>query len=273
MKKLIALIIIFTLAAPNVQAQFFKKLKKKVEEKVENTVTENVSDKAAGETEKSLNNMWEKSLSNSAISFGAERVDPALIPESYDFNWEYTMEMSTREGAMEMVYLLQEDAPYVGFKIPQAQSMVTVLDNANDLTVIFMNSGQNNMVMASKIDVSNAESEEMQNQYKDIKMEEIGTKEILGYTCQGYRAENEGYIYEFYVTDEAGLSFTDLFQTNQKKFPRGFDAEWLKLSEGLMMEMQMNDKNNPQKSVSMTCTNIQKKDFVIKKANYTAIGG
>ena len=273
MKKLICLLTALILAVPGAEAQFFKKLKKKVQEKVENAVTENVSDKAASEAEKSLNDLWETDFKNSAISFGAERVDPASIPATYDFSWEYQMKMSTSEGEVEMIYLIKENAPYIGIKIPQAQNMVTVLDNANEMTVMYMDSGENKMVMASKINASSAEAEETGNPYENMEMKKIGTKEILGYECQGYQTENDEHIYKFYVTDEAGISFTDLVQTNQKNVPEGFDAEWLQDGEGLLMEMQMEDKKNPARSASMTCTGIEKKPFVIKTANYQGIGG
>lgn len=271
MKKLISLLIILTLAIPNAEAQFLTKLKKKIEEKVENAVTENVSDKAASETDKSLNKMWEQSLSKSSLPFGAERVDPALIPDTYDFSWEYKMKMDTPDGAMEMVYLLREDAPYVGIKIPQAENMLTVMDKTNEMTVIFMNSGEQNMVMASKITFSTPEDEEMDNSYMNMEIEEIGSKEILGYKCQGYKTENEDHIFTFYITGEAGISFSDLFQTNQKNIPEGFDAKWLKDGEGLLMEMQMKDKNNPKRDATMTCTGIEKKPFTIKKSDYKAL--
>lgn len=269
MKNLIYLgLVIFLMAGTTpAEAQFLKKLKDKVEKKVEEAATENISNKAANETDKTLNNVWQKQLENPNFNMGMDMVDPAEIPAGYDFDWEYTLQMNTTEGKMEMVYHIKENAPYVGMKIPQAENMFTVLDSDKNMTVIYMNSEENKMVMATRFDVSEAETEQ-ENPYQEMEFEEIGTKTILGYECQGYRSENAENIFEFYVTDEAGVSFRDLYQENQKNIPKGLNAKWLRDGTGLLMEMQMKDKNNPEKNVSMTCTGIEKKSFSINTSDY-----
>ncbi|MCC8359685.1 DUF4412 domain-containing protein [Salinimicrobium sediminilitoris] len=269
MKNLIYLVLAILLITGTTpaEAQFLKKLKKKVEKKVEDAATENISNKAAEETDKSLNKMWENQLGNSSFPMGMDMVDPSEIPEGYDFDWEYTLKMNTTEGEMDMVYHIKENAPYVGVKIPQAENMFTVLDNKNNLTVMYMNSDGNKMVMATRNNVSE-EDMDLENPYGDMEFKEIGTKTILGYECQGYRSENADNIFEFYVTEEAGVSFRDLYQKNQKNVPKGLNADWIKDGTGLMMAMEMKDKNNPEKNVSMTCTGIEKKPFSVKTSNY-----
>ena len=64
MKKLTILFLSLFLMGSTAEAQFLKKLQKKIEDKVEKKVIDNVSDKAAVETEKSLNKMWEMDLSS-----------------------------------------------------------------------------------------------------------------------------------------------------------------------------------------------------------------
>ena len=269
MKNLIYLgLAIFLMAGTTTaEAQFLKKLKEKVEKKVEEAATENISNKAANETDKALNNMWEKKLENTNFTMGMDMVDPSEIPAGYNFDWEYSLQMTTTEGEMEMVYHIKENANYVGMKIPQAENMFTVLDNNENMTVIYMNSEGNKMVMATRFDVSEEELEQ-ENKYEEMEFEEIGTKTILGYECQGYRSENTENVFTFYVTDEAGVSFRDLYQENQKNIPKGLDADWIKDGTGLMMEMQMKDKENPSKNVSMTCTGIEKKPFSISTSDY-----
>lgn len=274
MKKLIYLLLTLFMVSPSAEAQILKKLKKKVQQKVEQRVTENISDKAAEEAENSLNSLWETQLENSSFSMGTERVDPAEIPSSYDFEWEYKMNMETSKGEMEMVYLLKEDAPYLGIKVPQAPNMLTVLDSKNDLTVIFMDSEGSKMLMATKMDTENQEQEEIENPYNNMEVEKIGTKTILGYETQGYRMENEDHTFTMYVTDEAEISFNDIYKTNSKDIPQGFeDAEWIKDGKSLMMEMHMEDKKNPERSATMTCIGIEKNAVSLKKADYQGIGG
>ncbi|UZH56513.1 DUF4412 domain-containing protein [Salinimicrobium tongyeongense] len=274
MKRFIHLIlaIIFMAGTTTAEAQFFKKLKKKVEEKVEDAAIKNVSDKAAKETNKSLDNLWAKQLETSNYSMGMNMVDPSEIPDSYNFDWKYTLQMNTSEGTMDMVYHIKENAPYVGIKIPQAENMLSVLDNKRNMTVLYMNSEGNKMVMATRFDVSE-ENMEADTPYDEMKFEKIGKKTILGYECQGYSSENDENVFTFYVTDETGLSFSDFFQKNQKNIPEGLDADWIKDGKGLMMEMQMKDKKNPEKNVSMLCTGIEKQAFSINTSDYQSMGG
>ncbi|WP_029034454.1 DUF4412 domain-containing protein [Salinimicrobium terrae] len=266
----LSFILFFMVGTTTAEAQFLKKLKKKVEQKVEDAATKNISDKAANVTDKALNNMWETQLNNSNFTIGMDMVNPSEIPESYDFDWEYTLQMKTTEGEMDMIYYIKEDAPYVGIKVPQAENMFTVLDNKRDMTVMYMNSEGNKMVMATKINVSE-EDMETDNSYENMEFEEIGTKTILGYECQGYRSENAENIFEFYVTDEAGVSFTDIYQENQQNVPKGLKADWIKDSTGLLMAMEMMDKKNPEKNVTMTCTGIEKSPFSINTSEYQSM--
>ncbi|MHA6278848.1 DUF4412 domain-containing protein [Salinimicrobium sp. CAU 1759] len=274
MKKLIYLgLAIFLMAGTSTtEAQILKKLKKKITEKVEDAAVNNVSDKAAEKTDESLNKLWSQQVKNNQFSMGMDMVDPSEIPESYNFDWIYTLEMNTSEGKMDMVYHIKENAPYVGVKIPEAENMFTVLDNNENMTVLYMNSEGNKMVMATRFEVSEEEMA-MNDSYGQMEFEEIGTKTILGYNCQGYRAEDEENIYTFYVTDEAGVSFRDIYHENQKNIPKGLNADWLIDGTGLMMEMQMQDKANPDKNVSMTCTGIEKKPFTINTSEYQSMGG
>ena len=41
---------------------------------------------------------------------GGEKVDPAEIPANYNFDWEYALNMHSKQGDMEFTYLLKKDA-------------------------------------------------------------------------------------------------------------------------------------------------------------------
>lgn len=268
MKKLLILLLCFSAAIPTAEAQFLKNLKKKVQQKVENTVTENVSDKAAAETEKSLNNMWDISPEQMALSMGVERIDPALIPDSYDFNWEYTLSMETSEGNMDMTYHLKKDAPYFGIRMPQSPEMFMVMDTDKEMMLMFMDSGGNKMLTGTKFNTEASKDANKTDPYENSDVTELGTKEILGYSCQGYKTETDEQIFTFYITDEADISFSEIFKSNENQAPKGFSPELLKNGEGLLMEMEIKDKNDSAKNVKMTCTSLQKEDFSISKSNY-----
>lgn len=270
MKKLTILFLSLFLMGSTAEAQFLKKLQKKIEDKVEKKVIDNVSDKAAAETEKSLNKMWEMDLSSLPMGGMGERVDPAEIPASYNFDWKYTMNMHTTEGEMDMTYLLKEDSPHFGMQLPNVPGMFMVMDGEKQMMVMFMDSEGSKMLTATKLDPASLEASETENPYENAEMKEIGSKEIMGYHCKGYQTETPEHVFTFYVTDEAGVSFSDIFKANQKNAPKGFNPDWFKDGKALMMEMDMKDKNDPSKNVSMTCTQLEKTNFTLNKADYQA---
>ena len=271
MKKQILLGFALLFCISTVEAQFLKKLKEKVEKKVEHAVTENISNKAAREANKSLNKMWDTKLKNSPIPMGANRVDIGEVPQTYNFNWEYQLNMETKDGDMDMTYLLKEDAPYFGIKMPQAEGMFMVMDMTNQLSVMYFSSGKNKFITASKIeDLNNLEEES--NPYQDTELKKIGTKNIMGYECQGYQAETEEHKFTFYVTQDAPISFANMYNAEKSNIPKGWNADWLNDGDALMMEMQMVDKNNAKHNVNMRCTGLEKKSFSINKKDYAALG-
>ena len=174
MKKLTILFISLFLVGSTAEAQFLKKLKKKVEQKVEQKVINNVSDKAAADTEKSLNNMWEMDLEGMAMPMG-ERVDPAEIPASYAFDWEYTLNMNSEQGDMEFTYLLKKDAPHFGIQMANVPGMFMVMDGEKQMMVMFMNSEGNKMLTATRLDPENLAASEEEYPYKDAEIKQIGS--------------------------------------------------------------------------------------------------
>lgn len=252
------------------QAQFLKKLKDKVEQKVEHRVTENISNKAANEADKSLNKMWEKNLKNSPIPMGANKVDISEVPSTYSFDWTYQMQIQTGEGNMDMTYLLKEDAHYFGINMKEARDMFMVMDQENNLSVMYFNSEDNKFLTATKFDTSDL-AEEDEDYYKDYTIEEIEGKTILGYACKGFQAENEEHKMKFYITNEAPVSFTNIQQTKDSKVPKGFNADWLKEGKGLMMEMQMEDKKDAKKNAKMICTSLEQKSTTLNKSDYNSL--
>jgi hypothetical protein len=272
MKKL-ALIILaaFVLSTP-AEAQILKKLKKKIEKKVEDRVTEKVSDKAADGTENMMDQMMSRQMSNSAMMpMGGEQVSTEEIPAQYDFNWKYNAKINTTQGDMQMIYRLKKNAPYMGIEMPQAGNVFMVMDTKNELMAMFFDSEGNKMLMASRMDA--AKSSAGDDFYKDAEIREIEGKTILGYNCKGYEVETEGHLLKFYVTNEADVTFTQMYQYEKSKLPPGIKEEWLKNGEGLMLEMQMTDKKDPKNNAGMVCTSLEKETFNISKANYRSMYG
>lgn len=266
MRHFSVLVLAFFLFIPTTQAQFLKKLKEKVEQKVENTVTDNIANKAANEADKSLNNIWETNLEGINVA----QADYSEIPDVYRFNWKYDMKMETKDGTMDIVYLLNEAEAYMGTTIDQNGSkMIMVFHPEKNLNTMFMESDGSKMVMASKVKVENEAIEE-NAEYENMKIREIEGKEILGYQCSGYEMENEDYIMTTYVTNETGLSFTDIFKArNNPKISKSVNADWIKKhSDGMMLEMHMVDKDAPMNNMKMYCTSLKKENTELRKSDY-----
>lgn len=251
MKKLTYVLLTCLFLSSTVQAQFFKKLGDKIADKVTNTASENISDKAAKETSKTLNQIWgidSKKNNSRSTAFG----NNADIPDSYSFDWKYTVNVEVKNNTMALTYRLKEGANYMGVEM---NSIFMVMDFDNKMTVMYMNG----FVKSTKINIPEESSEENLN----MEYKEIGSKTILGYECKGYQMENEDYIITFYVTDEAGIGFSSMYK-NQKYIPDGFDADWIN-GNSLLMEMNMDSKKKTSKNMRMICTSIQKEDYTITK--------
>lgn len=269
MKRLLLVVLSILLMSTNAEAQFFKKLKQKVEQKVENTVHEKISNKAAEETDRQLESILSGNIAKAGLPFGGDQVPFDEIPQSYRFDWEYTMTMSSSSGEMNMVYLLSEDHPISGVRINQAAGMTVVQDFDNQLSVMYMSSGENSIVRASRLDSEEFDFDDIDNPYEDMEVRKIGTKEILGYHCQGYEMENNEYILTYYVTDQAKVNMNHL-QLNQRSenMPKGYDAEWFEEENPMMMEMGFKNKQEPERNVTMKVTNIENKDLIIRTSDY-----
>lgn len=269
MKRLLLVVLSVVLVSATAEAQFFKKLKQKVEEKVEQTVHEKVSNKAAEEADRQLESIMTANLGKAGLPLGGERVPSDEIPKSYRFDWEYTMTMSTTAGEMNMVYLLSEYQPISGVRLNEAAGMTVVQDYDNQLSVMYMNSGGNGIVTATRLDSESLEFDTTENPYEDMEVRKIGTKEILGYHCQGYEMENQEYVLTYYITDEAQVNMNHLQLTRQSEnIPKTYDTEWFEEENPMMMEMGMVNKQDPKKNVSMRVTNIENNDLIIRTSDY-----
>ncbi|QLE01277.1 DUF4412 domain-containing protein [Galbibacter sp. BG1] len=270
--------IIFLMLPTSTSAQFWKKLQKKVEEKVEQKVIEKTSDKAAETTDSALEKVLNPSIFNvdsTGVGFGMQSSEG--LPEIYEFDWVYEMEMQTQKAGEQitMDYFLKHEATYWGMKMEQnSMPMFMVYDMQNDATVMFMEQNGNKQMMVTKMGGIVGSIAEESEGMEGYSLKEIGSKTILGYDCQGYVAENEEYTITMYVTFSAPVSFTDMF-SNTKKIPAGFNQKWMHQNgkDGLLMEMEMIDKKKGKNNLLMKCTALEKKSFQIAKANYKNFGG
>lgn len=276
--KLLIMILFVAGISNNANAQFFKKLKKKVEKAVENTVINKTSDKAADKTGKAMEKMFDMDFGkDSPIMGGGNMGSMEDIAASYDFEWIYKLEMESdqfkkSDSSVNITYYLKKDAPYWGakFEMAQDQGMLMVYDAPTDQMVMLMDQKGQKIAMVTKMpQIDPMEEKEIE----DYTISKIAGKEILGYSCDGFKMVNDDYEIIFYVTFETEVGFGDIYGKN-KYMPKGFEPSWLKKGDisGLMLEMQMVDKNKSKNNMTMTCVTLEEQSFSIDTSDYKSFG-
>lgn len=270
-KAKLILVTLFVLigTSQHTNAQFFKKLKKRAEEAAKEAVLRKAEEKAAMETEKGMDKLFN-------FDFSKKSMDPSILPGTYDFEWKYKLQMKAKQGAFDMVYYLKPGASYFGSKPEFKEKMMMngmfmVMDETLKTMTIFMDSNgkKSGQIVPSPTDeiVEQAEDDQLM---KDMNFKELDTKVILGYTCQGFQIENNEIKMIMYVTFDAPVSFNRVYGgTNSKALPKGFDPKWLKGADtSLMMEMTFINKKKKKFNATMTCVELVNEAKTIVVADY-----
>jgi hypothetical protein len=275
MKKIgfVIVLLILLLSFDSSQAQIWKQIQKAAEQKALNKASQKAdkaTDKALDETDKALEESVNQNVNEAISGYSKNKVDASVVPNSYPFSWKYIMEIKSDQGkAMNAEYFLEPDAAYVGFNMGQeGQNMFMIMDTKNRITVSCFGNGKEKMASASKMpdysEMAKKESEKSKFTYKTLP-----NKTFLGYNCKGIQATNDEYDMIFYFTNEAKVSFGDLFK-NQKnqKMPDAFANYFKPDDKPLMMDMTMKDLKNKGKVTTMKCIGLEKHTYLFNKADY-----
>ena len=245
------------------EAQILKKLQKKVQDKIE----QKASDKEEEETKNSKDKALDANVM--AMAYGKNKVDPALVPDSYSFSWKYSLEIqSENEKAMIMDYFLEPNAEYFGFKMGESGEMFMVIDSRNKLMITAFEQEKEKVAMASKMpDYSEMTSKE--NESDGFSYRSLPNKIIMGYNCKGIEATSTDFVMVFYYTNEAKVSFSDMFRSQQKQKTPDVLKRYFKTGDRpLMMTMSMKDLKDKGKITKMKCIILEKNSREFLKSDY-----
>lgn len=200
------------------------------------------------------------------------------LKDAYDFDYIYKLKMTNKKDHIQFDYYLKKDAGYFGFDISEitkgqeGMKMFTIMDNETGTTGMFMEMMGKKMVQKSKIKLSDFDSETADS---DVTFTQIGSKTILGYNCDGFIMENKDSHTTVYITNEAPISFSKMWDNSKTKMPKGFDPAWIKKygENGLLMEMQFVDKKKPKNNTTMECVGLEKTNFSIQASDYSSMLG
>jgi len=307
MPKSLLLTLTFLFLSSTAQAQFWKKLKDRAKDAAEETVFRKVEEKATEKTESTIDSIFElpnqgkkNTDPNSESSDEYEEVnmdtevndeniieeylnqqkeEEVSLAESYDFEWKYVLQM---ESAAQKKKKEMGDMKVTYFLNPQSTTFATQFDMdtkkmaaGNTLMVMDMSAGVNFMLMemeGEKIiqkmpSMAKIMNEEADDYMDTMTINKIGTKEILGYTCQGFEILLEEGTSTVYINPNAPVSFNH--SGNPKYAPKSFKQEWLKeYQNGLMMEMTFVSNKKAKHNMKMTCVELAKEPFTVNISEY-----
>jgi len=247
-------------------AQLLKKLKNRVEQKVENVVVEKTANEAADKTSETMDKVF------NANSFGGGngKANSDLIADSYEFSWKYSLKITSKEGEMVFDYYLKPDAAYYGFTSVTIDNMFTVMDNDKHITVMFMQAQGNNMVMANQMPVE-LDIDESKDASETYNFQSLPEKTINGYLCKGVKATNDEYEMDMYFTDEAEVSFDDIYKNQQTRIPKELKNYFNNDDKILMIYMDMKGLKKNKLDAQIECIGLEKVSKVIKKSDFKSI--
>lgn len=271
-KPLMIYVFLLSFFGSPVHAQFLNKLKKSIEDKVEQTVINKTSDKAAQKTDQSLDKVFDAKLGGNKKT---KKITPENVPSSFEFDYQYrlTMTTATSKTKMDMDYFLKPEATYMGVKMNQGQGqeMFMIMDGQTNINYMFIESGNNKIATATSIDGDDITDENQDYNYDGYTFTDLPDKTFLGYNCKGKKMENDEYIFIMYFTNEAPVTFNDVFKTDTDRIPKAIKNQFKEGENATLMYMEMKDKLNKgkkDKSGTMECTLLEPKSFTFNTNGY-----
>lgn len=291
------------LISNTIHAQFLKKLEKRVKAATEELVLRKTVEETSKQTEKAIDTILKNPKSNNEQTNNPSRLpnqskDAAMeenmledylkqqeaisLPESFSFEWKYVLKMESdaykkqqkEMGDSKITYLLstQSTAFATQFDVKEnnkglGQSLM-VMDPKTGINVMLMEIDGKKMIqnLPSIAEVSKQNNETIDNS-NNIKIKKIGTKKIMGYSCQGFEMQLEEGVSTIYINPNSPVSFNRSGDPNFTA--KGFDAEWLEdFENGLMMEMTFVSSKKAKHNMKMTCVELVRKPITINLNEY-----
>ena len=282
--KSFSAVLILGLFVNSAEAQIFKKLKKKAQDALEKKAEQKIDEEMQKAADRMVEDSW-----NTVFGAEGENGQPGgKLPfklnsnvkteDVYRFNVITTMKIESEpadgesEPPLYMGMHFKEGVQYTGTKFRGEQmnneqgDLFLVYDFKNSAMIMLMESEDGKFSFAYDWQQAMQTAEEMETEQPSEEPDwdeveewngykKIGTKEIAGYSCDGYRSESEHSIVEIWVTRDAAYGMQNMFQANANakqlkgKIPEDYPY-------GMMMEMNSEDMQNGDK-VTMRVIDIR----------------
>lgn len=247
------------------EAQFLKEIRDRAIERSKDVIIGKTAEKAAEKTGNAMDKLLNPDFSGFMNRTG-KKVDMASLPESYRFDYLYSLKMTTKEGEILFDYYLNPSEPYMGAKINMGMEMSMVFDEGNKVLFTYVNG----MPIATEMDLTDElDEEEMQTDH-NYTFKELPNRQFLGYDCIGREMENEEYKFIIYIAPDMEAGFGNMFKSDHANIPPAMQKFSSEYENGLMMYMEMEDKKNKKRkntSATMECVAFEPTELVINTRN------
>ncbi|WP_044403159.1 DUF4412 domain-containing protein [Lacinutrix sp. Hel_I_90] len=272
MKHLKITLVLLTLCFnSHADAQIFKKLGEKISKVAEKTIEKKNEEKTEKDPSKAsdstFNNSKEnKKEKNNPFNISVSKAAPA---RNYNFSHKYTMQIQSDKRTTDINYYLTNSGNYIASTIPDKKGrtdVITVMDLSRETIFMFMENKGDKTLMSMNLNLEETTEDAIEE--TDVSITPTGNKKpILGYSCEEFKVVGKDLNGSVWVTQNAGISFSKSFYNIKAK--KGANQSWMKMLNGLTMEMDMVDtsKRKPQRTV-MTCIALDKVTLNIDTDNY-----
>jgi len=189
------------------------------------------------------------------------------VTNTYSFTHKYVLQIKDGRRTTNIEYYINPRTNYFASRIPeQSQSVAANIMDVNDKKMhILMENGNKKSRMSMRLNIDKV-SKHAIDAYTVTITPTNNTKKIIGYTCKEYKIDGDTVEGSVWVTQSAGISFTNAFF---RPSSNATDPNWQKLQTGLTLEMDMIDKSKRRpKPIKMTCIALENVSMSYNLSDY-----
>lgn len=254
------------------------KLKNKANEALGNAIERKIDEELNKAADRIVNKYWDRVIGkyyaglyegSAAGGFPFALSEDVELADSYAFQHIVKMRVNTykKNGKLKETMMMNthttSEGTYMGTEVEDEESekkdqtLFIINDFGREAFVMLMESEGEKSRLAYKLMVDEAALEEVESEdmttaetaTADVSFENLGSKEINGYTCQGYGYDTEDGYTEIWVTNEDVFGMQNMFNINQSSFQQNVGSLPDDYPKGSVIEISTIDSDSGEKMV------------------------
>lgn len=256
------------------------KLKNKANEALGNAIERKIDEEMNKAADRIVDKYWDRVIGkyyaglyegSGSVSGGFPFVlsEDVQLAESYAFQRIVKIKIDTykKNGKLKETMMMNthttKDGTYMGTEIQDEESqkkdqtLFIINDFGREAFVMLMESEGEKSRLAYKLIVDEAALEEAESssptntevEPSNVSFENLGTKEINGYSCKGYGYDTEDGYTEIWVTDDDVFGMQNMFNINQSSFQENVGSLPDDYPKGSVIEIATIDSETNEKMV------------------------